>query len=64
MAVPVDFSSIVEAAGMETIVTGVLTIAAVIAAVLVVQRAVYEVQLILIGRQASREAMEDERDRV
>lgn len=49
---------------METIVTGVLAIAAVIAAVLVVQRAVYEVQLILIGRQASREAMEDERDRV
>lgn len=59
----VDLSSIVDAAGMDTVVVGVLAVAAVIAGVLVVQRAVYEVHLILIGRQATRDAMEDESER-
>ena len=63
MALPVDFTSIVDAAGMDTIVTGVFAVAAVIVAVVVVQRAVYEVQLILIGREESSDAEQRERDR-
>lgn len=59
----VDLSAIVEAASMETIITGVLAVAAVVAGLLVVQRAVYEVQNFLIAREATREAMEYERDR-
>jgi hypothetical protein len=63
MALPVDFTSIVDAAGMDTIVTGVLAIAAVIAGVFVVQRAWYEVQWFLIGREESRDYEERERAR-
>jgi hypothetical protein len=59
----VDLSAIVEAASMETVITGVLAVAAVVAGLLVVQRAVYEVQNFLIAREATREAMEYERDR-
>ena len=63
MARSVDFTSILDAAGMETIISGVLAVAAVIGAVVVVQRAVYEVQLILIGREESSDAEQRERDR-
>lgn len=58
MATPVDFSSIVDAASMESIVIGVLAVAAVIVGVLVVQRAWYEIQWFLISREETRDAME------